>query len=192
MAETKRDSNAVTPIFRVSYPNVFKAKFNSLSKKEEFSVQALYKKGEDLSSLKKAAEEACAKKWGQDKSKWPSNLKSPFRDQGDRAKGGTLPEGYEGGAIYMTFKSDSMPAIRNAANTTFITEPSKFYAGCYARASVYALAYDVNGGRGVTFLLNHLQFAKDGDPFSGRPEVEDAFAAIEGAEDGGKDASSIF
>ncbi len=186
------DTNAVTPIFRVSYPNVFKPRFNSLSKKNEFSIQALFKKGEDLAALKKAAAQACEKKWGADQTKWPKNLKSPFKDQGDMAKEGVLGDGLEAGAIVMNYKCDSQPAIRDAANTSFITEPSKFYAGCYARASVYALAYDVNGGRGVTFLLNHLQFAKDGAPFSGRPSVESAFQAIEGSEDGAKTAASIF
>lgn len=186
-----KPGNAVTPIFRVSYPNVFKARFNSLSKKDEFSVQALYPKGADLSALKTAAAEACVKKWGEDQKKWPLNLKNPFRDQGDRAKEGVLPDGYEAGSIYMTYKSDSRPAIRDAANQAYITESSKFYAGCYARASVFALAYDVNGGRGVTFLLNHLQFAKDGEPFSGRPNVEEAFAPIEGAGET-RDATSIL
>lgn len=189
----RKECNALTPIFRVSYPNVFKPKFNTLSKKDEFSLQALFKKGEDLSTLKKAAAEACTKKWGADQKKWPANMKNPFRDQGDRVKDGVLADGLEAGAFYMTYKSDSQPAIRDAANTSFITEPSKFYAGCWARASVYALAYDVNGGRGVTFLLNHLQFARDGEPFSGRPNVEEAFAPIEGM--GGeatKDATSIF
>lgn len=185
------DVNAVTPIFRVSYPNVFKPKFNSLSKKDEFSLQALFKKGEDLSKLKAAAAEACSEKWGPDQKKWPTNLKNPFRDQSDRAKEGVLPDGCEAGAIFMTFKGTTQPAIRDMANTSFITEPSKFYAGCYARASVFALAYDVNGGRGVTFLLNHLQFAGDGQPFSSRPSVESAFAPIEGATNG-SDATSIF
>ncbi len=181
--------NAVTPVFRVSYPNVFKAKFNSLSKKEEFSVQALFKKGQNLDGLRAAANAACVKKWGADQAKWPK-LKSPFRDQADRVKDGKLPDGCEEGAIFMTYKSDKAPAIRDAANVSFITEPSKFYAGCWARASVYAMAYDVNGARGVTFLLNHLQFSHDGESFSGRPSVEDAFEAIEGA--GGQDATSVF
>ena len=180
--------NAVTPIFRVSYPNVFKPKFNSLSKKEEFSIQALYKKGENLDVLKKAAHNACVKKWGENPAKWPANLKNPFRDQKERAKEGVIPDGCEEGAIFMTYKSDAQPAVRDASSTTFITEPSKFYAGCYARASVYAMAYDVNGGRGVTFLLNHLQFAGDGKPISGRPSIEDAFQPIEGA----IDATSVF
>jgi hypothetical protein len=188
-----KNVNTVTPIFRVSFPNVFKPRFNTLSKKDEYSVVALFKKGEDLNALKAAAHEACVKKWGPDQAKWPKNLKNPFKDQGDTAKEGVLHDGYEAGAIMMTYKSDSKPAVRDASNTDYVTEPSKFYAGCYARASVFALAYDVNGGRGVTFLLNHLQFARDGEPFSGRPPVESAFEPIEGADSAdGKDAASIF
>lgn len=188
-----KECNARTPIFRVSYPNVFKPKFNTLSKKDEFSVQALFKKGEDLSDLKKAANEACIKKFGPDATKWPKNLKTPFKDQSERAKEGVLPDGCEAGAIFMNFKSSSQPAIRDAANQNFITEPSKFYGGCYARASVFALAYGGPGiAPGVTFLLNHLQFARDGESFSGRPNVEESFAPIEGAEGSASDATGIF
>ncbi len=192
MSDNIKPCNARTPIFRVSYPNVFKPKFNSLSKKEEYSIQALFKKGEDMSALKKAAAEAGAKKWGPDQNKWPK-FRSPFKDQGEKTKEGALPDGYEAGAVLMNFKSDAQPAIRDASNTSFITEPSKFYAGCWARASVYALAYGGPGiPPGITFLLNHLQFARDGEPFSGRPNIEEAFAPIEGAAGPDSSAAGIF
>jgi hypothetical protein len=176
-----------TPVFRVSFPSVFKPRKNDLNGKDEFSVMALFEKGANLDALKKAAEAAIIKKWGSDQSKWPKGMKTPFRDQAEKAKDGKLPDGMAEGAIFMTFKSTNRPTVVDQ-NLQEILEPSKFYAGCYARASIGAYAYDQKGNRGVSFGLNHLQLVKDGEPLSGRPSVESAFTAV--ATDG--DASSIF
>ncbi len=171
----------VTPEFRVSYPHLFKAKLNDLNGKEEYSVVALFKKGEDLSLLKKAAQEAIMKKWGSDKTKWPANLKSPFRDQKEREKDGALPGGHEAGAIFMNFKSKEKPQVVDA-NVQPILDESEFYAGCYARASVNAYAYDQKGNRGVAFGLGNIQFVKDGDPLGGRTRASDDFESVAGAD----------
>ena len=55
-------SKGTTPKFRVSYPNVFKPRRNELNGKDEYSVVALFKKGEDLSKLKKLVQEAAEKR----------------------------------------------------------------------------------------------------------------------------------
>jgi len=60
-------ANILTPKFRVSYPNVFRAKKNDLSGKDEFSVVALFPKGSDLRALQAAAKEVTVEKWGADK-----------------------------------------------------------------------------------------------------------------------------
>lgn len=181
-------SNAVTPVFRVSYPNLFTARKNDLNGKDEFSVVALFKKGEDLSSLKKLAEAACIKKWGADKSAWPKNIRTPFRDQGERAKDGKMPSGYEEGAIFINFKSTVRPGLVDQ-QVQEVLESSKFYSGCFAKASVNAFAYDQKGNRGVSFGLSHVQFVADGETLSGRPKVQDAFAPI--SEDA-ESAASLF
>jgi hypothetical protein len=176
-------TQAMTPKFRVSYPNVFKAKRNELSGKDEYSLVALFPKGADLSALKKAAEFALTQKWGTDKKKWPSNLKTPFRDQAEKAKtldDGTrvLPDGHEAGAIFMNLKSSQKPGLVDQ-NREDIIDSSQFYAGCYARATVNAYAYDQAGNRGVSFGLNNLQKMAEGEPFSGRTKAQDDFAAVE-------------
>ncbi len=192
---------AVTPIFRASYPNVFKARMNKLKKREEFSVVALLEPGADLGPLKKAMADACEKRWGTDKNVWPKKLRSPIRANEERAKevvapDGTketkLPDGYLAGGHFINLTSKEQPAVLDQTGQRVITEPSKFYAGCYARARVFAYAYDEGGNQGVSFFLNNLQFAKDGEPFSGRPPVEEAFAPIEGAGTTTQDATSIF
>lgn len=191
------NTSVMTPVFRVSYPNVFKAKINELSGQAEYSLVALFKKGEDLSVLKAAAQAAMEKKWGTDKGKWPKTLRSPFRDQGERAKESdgktTLPEGYEEGAIFINLKSKERPGLVDQ-KVQDIIEETEFYAGCFARAKVNAYAYDAKGNKGVSFGLQNLQKVKDGDSLSGRTKAQDDFAPIENLE-GEKvssDATSLF
>lgn len=183
--------NIVTPEFRCSYPNVFKPRRNELSGQDEYSVVALFPKGADLSALKKAAQEAIIKKWGADKAKWPANLKSPFRDQNERAKEGSLPSGYETGAIFMNLKSKQRPQVVDQ-NVQAIIDETEFYAGCYAKASVNAYAYDQKGNRGVSFGLGNIQKVKDGEPLGGRTRAQDDFKAIEGAGEESGSTEDIF
>lgn len=183
----------VTPEFRVSYPKVFKPEMNKLSNQMEYSLIALFKKGEDLSKLKKAAEEAIAQKWGPDKTKWPKNLKNPFRDQSDKAKDidgkRVLPSGHEEGAVFLTLKTKQKPAVVDEQVQPIMDE-TQFYAGCYARAAVSVYAYDQAGNRGVSFGLTSIQKLRDGEPFSGRPTPEQSFTPV--ANSSVNSASDLF
>lgn len=174
-------ANINTPTFRVSYPNVFKAKKNDLNGKDEFSVVALFKKGEDLTALKAAAAKAITDKWGPDKFKWPQNLRTPFRLQEERAKEvdgkRILPAGHEEGAVFLNLKSSQRPGVVDQ-NVQDILDESQFYAGCFARASVNAYAYDQKGNRGVSFGLGNIQKVKDGEPLGNRARPEADFAPI--------------
>jgi len=188
---------AVTPKFRVSYPSLFTPKKNDLNGKTEFSVVALFKKGENLEMLTKAAQAALVKKFGADKTKWPENIRSPFRDQKERAKNvdgrKVLPDGYEEGAIFMNLKSMNRPGVVGPDMVPVLDE-QELYAGCYARASVMAYAYDIKGNRGVSFGLQNVQKVADGDTLSGRSKVEEDFAPIadSGTDLGTMSASDLF
>lgn len=186
--------NLVTPEFRMSYPNLTKPRMNKLSKKLEYSVAALFKKGEDLSALKAAVLEACEEKWGKDKTKWPQNLRTPFRDQADRAKPNekgerVLPEGYVAGAIYLNLKNERKPGVVDA-NVQPILDENEIYGGCYARASVQVYAYDFGGNTGVNFSLQNVQKTRDGDPFSHRVRAEDEFMPVGQVQNGEARAAS--
>lgn len=178
-------SKATTPPFRVAFPSVFQPKRNTLNGKDEFSVVALFKKGEDLNGLKQAAADALTKKFGEDKSKWPQGLKTPFRDQGERieaakAQGKTPPQGYEQGAVYLTLRSNQRPGLVDQ-DVQPILDSSEFYGGCWARATVNAYAYDQAGNRGVSFGLSNLQKVKDDEHFGNRSKPEDDFAPVDTA-----------
>lgn len=191
----------VTPEFRLSYPAVFQPKLNKLNNKMEYSVEALFPKSADLSAMKAAAKEAIVEVFGADPAQWPKNLRTPFKDQKDKAyidevTGKTVqPAGTEVGAIFLNFKSERKPGAVDAQNHDII-DPSELYAGCIARAAVFAKAYNKGGNCGVTFWLNHIQKVREGDPLGSKTRPQDEFSPIAdaGAGDGGggATATSLF
>lgn len=184
------NTQCITPEFRVSYPKVFKPERNELNGNDEYSIVALFKKDEDLSKLKAIVKAAAEAQWGADPKKWPKDMRSPFKDQGDKEKedddGNTyLPDGYVKGATFCTFKSQKRPGLVNGRNEDIIDE-SDFYGGCYARAQVNAKAYDKKGNKGVSIYLNHVQKTRDGDSFGSSPRsASDVFEAVDDAGSGG-------
>jgi hypothetical protein len=200
----------VTPTFRVSYPKLFKPELNNLNGKMEYSVVALFKKGEDISKLKAVVKAAIEKKWGADPSRWPKKvgadgkavnaIRSPFRDQAERKKAkddGTifLPPGYEDGAVFINLRTTQRPVIVDQKKNDIIDE-TQVYAGCWCKAYVSAFAYDQKGNQGVSLSLGGIQKVKDDEPISGRPRAEDMFSPIEGAGDmavgAGGSATDLF
>jgi hypothetical protein len=194
-------NNIITPHFRVSYPHVFKPQLNKLNNKDEFSVVCLFPMEADMpadmkqrwAALKKEVERVVIEKWGSDKTKWPKNLRLPFKKQEmkeDAKTGKTyLPAGYIEGAPMLNLKSSQRPGLIDQ-NKTPILDETEFYAGCWAHATIRAYAYDQVGNRGVAFGLQNIQKVKDGEPLAGRPRAEDEFAPIEGAAT--ESAESLF
>lgn len=186
--------NVMTKNFRLSYPHLFKPKMNEMNGKMEYSIVALFAKGEDLSDLKLAAQKAIEEKWGPDRKKWPVNLKSPFRDQGERAKVvdgvSILPDGYEEGAIFINLKSSHRPGVVDQSVQDILDE-TQLYAGCWCRATVNPYCYDNKGNRGVAFGLTNLQKVKDDECLSGRTRPQDDFQPIAVAADAATPASAM-
>ena len=192
-------ANVLTPEFRVSYANVFKAQKNTLNDKLEYSVVAIFPVGTDLSALKRLAAEMLTEKWGADQAKWPANMRNPFRKCRERWKmvegKEVKPDGYEDGeAVFITLKQDAergRPQVVDQ-NVQDIIEPRDFYSGCWARASVSAYAYDQKGNRGVGFGLRNLQKVKDDKPFgTTNTRAADDFKPIAGAP-AGAGAAALF
>lgn len=174
----------VTPVFRVSFPKVFKPEYNKQSKRDEYSVVALFDPTEKLTAIKEAMMTVAKEAWGPDPKKWPKKWKNPIKDQAVREKendDGTksMPDGYVKGAYMITAKSKNKPGVVDGKKMP-IEDEENFYAGCYARANVYINTYDIDDGLsvGVSVSLNHLQKVKDGEPFSGRRKAEECFEAI--------------
>lgn len=171
----KPNGTVLTPEFRVSFPWVFTPqKSDDPTKAPKYSVTMLFPKNADLSLLKKAAMDVMTEKFGPDKSKWPSSFRNPFRDQKDKAD---KFKGYEPGCLFITATSKGMPGLVDA-NVQKIINPSEFYAGCYAVATVNAFAYDNKGNKGVSFGLRNIQKTRDGEPLGNRSNPESDFAPV--------------
>lgn len=204
-------SNVLTPKGRVSYPNVFKPKKNEQSGKDEYTMTLLFAPGESMAVLEAEARRAITEKWGAEPAKWPRPLKTPFRNQGDRvvvdkatsqtkldpATGKALLQaGHVDGAVFITVKAYERPGVVDH-NVKPIIDPAQFYSGCYAIAQVRATAFDKNGNRGVSFWMTNIQKVAEGEPLSGRPKPEEAFAPVAQAATGGlagnlSSASDLF
>lgn len=167
----------ITPEFRVSFPHVFKPQPPMQQGADpKFGLTMLFPKDADLTALKKAARTAIEEKWGTDQEKWPKNLRLPFRDQSEKEF-----DGYEPGAIFVNCTSKMKPGLVDASlNEISDMDQNEFYPGCYAKASIRAFTYDVNGNRGVGFGLNNIQKTRDGEPLGGRTRPEDDFSPVEG------------
>lgn len=175
-----RDKSALTPEFRVSFPYVMtgqekdQVKNGVVEKVVKYSVTMLFPKDADLTVLATLVNNVMTEKFGPDKTKWPK-IRKPFRDQGEKAD---KYKGYEAGAVFSTATSNQKPGVLDVTGKR-IVEPSEFYAGCYAVATVRAFYYKNTGNEGVAFGLSNIMKTRDGENI-GRASAEEEFKAVVG------------
>ena len=183
-----------TPKFRVSFPAVFEPKLppgKTDPKDAKFSICMLYKIAEvagdteldkknivDIEPVKAAIRQVMINKFGPNKDQWPKNYKNPLRSGMEDAK--KDQDGYGEGIVFASAsaKREYKPGLIDHAKQP-ITEPSKFYGGCYARATLSVYWYDKGVNKGVAFGLQNIQKWHDGEPFSGRNKPENDFDALD-------------
>lgn len=196
----------LTPVFRVSYANVFKARKVNESdpaEKAKFSLTMIWPKKFADANEQKLFDDILAavrangeKKWGPDRTKWPvqqidvngtlttvSAVNSPFNDGAKKPN----DEAYGADKVYSSASSEMKPGIvginrvldpiSGKEKLEDITDPSKFYSGCYARAKITVYAYD-NKRKGIGFGLRSIQFIRDGEPLAGGGNAADDFDSI--------------
>lgn len=182
-----------TPEFKVSFPKVFRPESMDDNKEPRYGITMLFKKSTDLKELKRAANNAIIETYGA-LDKVPKKFKMPFRDGSEKED----IEGYEG-MIFVTATSKKKPGVVDYPDCNPITEDSEeFYPGCYARATLIAFTYDVNGNKGVSFALQNVQKLRDGKLLSGKRNAEDEFRSDDAPEvelsnddDGGDETESM-
>jgi len=203
MPSKHRSEKVTTPEFRVSYPNVFQARMNDLSKKMEFSMTCLFKKGEGLEKIKGVLHELIEERWPGAKAQGiispkpaQGQIRWPLKDQGIREKTNDqtqeryMPGAYEKGCMMIETKNTQRPGLVDSDMQPII-DAEGFYAGCYARCTLSAFTYDQAGNRGVSLSLQNIQKLRDGDPLSGRSKPEDDFAPIV-SEDSPDEAAGVM
>lgn len=176
--ESDSTRRILTPMFRVSYPHVFKP--TAMGNAEpKYSISMLFDKKADLSVIKLAIKHAKIDEFGPDEKNWPKGIASCVTD-GDDPKF----EDKEGHAGHWIVKATSYESAKPGVvdqNADPIINQADFYPGCYARAQIYSRVWEFpkgSGRYGVQFILDHVQKWEDGKPFSNKKAANEVFNPI--------------
>jgi hypothetical protein len=193
-----RSKDLTTPLARAAFLNVLKPRTQD-DGKQSYGATLLFPKSTDISVLKDAALVAMKEEWGDKSVEWFKNglIKNPFLDgdgpQGLNKKTGERYSGFEGCTFIRTSATLAYPPMVFDKNVKPIIHPDGIYSGCYVYAVVHCFTWEhPSNGKGLTFGLNMIQFAKDGDRFSGGgadpnahfTKIEDEGAAPESTKTG--------
>ena len=189
---------------RAAFPQLFEAKQINGQGKPKFGCSVLFPAGQkakyqvaapvfnedgtikvppkwETATLDKIVEKVAADKW-KDKATLELNILKN-QDKVCIHDGNNKP-GYDGypGNFYLSASSEIQPTILNS-DKTLITSAAlgKPYSGCYVNISVDIYAQDSKDfGKRINASLTGIQFAGDGDSFSGgRPADASDFEAVE-------------
>lgn len=143
-----------------------------------FRTSALVPKSDTalIAQIEEAIEEAKeygkGAKWG---GKIPHKLKIAFQD-GDDTDLEKYPENE--GHYLLNARSKKKVGLVDSDRQP-ILDASEIYSGCYAYLSVTSFAYD-NESKGVSFYLNNIMKARDGERFgAGGSNPDEDFADVE-------------
>lgn len=184
----KRGKRFTTPVFRVSFPNLFEARAgdpDDPNSKKKFGLQAIWTPGKFtarekelwkaiIKELHAKSKEAFKRPWNE----LPDNIKRGLRD--GAAKEGL--EGYGEGTRFASLTTSTRPGVIAKDGETRISpdegNADEIYPGCYARATVNVYSYGTkpgSKGKGVAIGLFNVQKVKDGPRLDSRVAAEDDF-----------------
>lgn len=183
MPTEKNPLQVVTGPVRLSYVHVFEPHSNQADQDPKYSLTMLIPKSDtktiaDIKAAQKLAlENGKAKTFG---GSIPKNWKNTLHDGDEEADLEKNPE-YEG-HYYMAVNSKNQPGLVDRKLNP-VMDKAEIYSGCWARVQIGAFAFNNQGGKGVSFGLNHVMKWADDEMFGGRMRAEDAFGDIADDED---------
>lgn len=175
MADKNERIRLMTPVFRVSFPQLFEAKAYG-DGEAKFSLSAIVRKdvsGKDkqlLAAMYKAAEKVAIDKFGEAafrKMRKLNQFKWPIRDGEEKDLDGYGPD-----VVFFTLSTKMAPGVIGRNKEPL--QEKDLYAGCYARATVSPYAFD-NKSKGVAFGLNNVQKVGEGEAFTQRTTADEDF-----------------
>ena len=174
----------ISPLMRISYPNLFEAKPNP-SGALKFSCSLLIPKAdvEGVKILRAAIEKAKAigkeKIW---KGKVPRFRYDPLRDGDEELASGDKTDKVYKGMYFLNSSSNDAPGVVGP-DAKPLMDHKAIFAGCWVRADINPFPYDNSGNKGVGWGLNNVMLVKEDERLDGRQNAEDAFADFTEAED---------
>lgn len=151
---------------RLAFPSLFTAtRFNEQSE-PKFSATLLVEKGsENDKAIQNAIKQVAKDKWG---AKAESTLKKIENNPNKYAYKDGDDTDYDGFAGHMAIRASNKarPTVVNRDKSPIAESDGIVYSGCYVNAVIEVFAYD-NSGAGISASLKGVQFAKDGEAFSG-------------------------
>lgn len=174
----KPKTRVTTPEATASFPQLFEAKAANPKDDPKFTVTILFDEGQDLSTLEAAVEAAIErgieKKWD---GKRPAKLVLPFKDGNEKMDKDDNPRPEFANRTYLTVgaSADDQPKVVDE-NLQPIINAKDVYGGCRIRAAISAYPWTYGKKKGVSFYLNSVQKASDGEAFGINVSVEDDFS----------------
>jgi hypothetical protein len=170
----------VTPVFRLSFPHLFKAHAADEDSKAKFGCSAIWAPAKFtesdkrlwkamLTELDKEARRVFNKPWKE----LPDNIRRGIRD----GAGKEGMEGYGEGTRFASLTSNNRPGVCDKDKNDISPEDGnaeEIYPGCYCRATVNVYSYN-NKGKGVALGLRNIQKVKDGPRLDNRASAQEDF-----------------
>lgn len=172
----KEGKNVLTPICRMSFPNILVAvpkNRKKLDSPKVYQLSILIPPTCDITLLKQAANDCAIAKWGADKVK-AMKIKNPFLKAEEYKREGYLP-----GWILMRLSSKAKPSVLATIDGAQVrlTEDNgdEVYPGRWCTVSINPFTFDEEGNKGVSFGLNNVKLLNHDESIGGRAKAEDEF-----------------
>lgn len=169
----------ITPVVRLSFPNLFTAKaFQDNPREAKTFYCDLIAENEDVwkepykgkktqtVSLKKAIRNCMVDQWGEDKADWPEVEHPAIREGDDKTnEDGEVLEGYEGKSYISPRSGEDYPPKVTLVKGGALADEKDVYGGCLVRAQILCRPYDTGTKAGVSLRLLSVMKVDDGEKF---------------------------
>lgn len=152
---------------RTAFLEVFTAKASEAGGDPAFSCSLLFPPDHpQVPELEKAFEEVAKSKWGAKADGILKQLKAGDKLAMHDGDAKTQYDGFEGN-LYVSARSPTRPLVINRDKSVLAAQDGVVYSGCYVNAKIELWAQDNKFGKRINAQLVVVQFAKDGDAFTG-------------------------
>lgn len=151
---------------RLSFPNLFTATTVGTDDKAAFNAAFLIDPSDpQINALKEAFKAAANEKWGAKGAQMLAAIEKA--DKVCLHDGAMKPyEGYEG-MLFISARNPVRPLVLDANKAPLSEQDGRPYSGCYVNASLEIWAQDNKYGKRINATLLGVQFARDGEAFTG-------------------------